>query len=226
MPRRNTFPRQGLGQGGQAAALSSLRVTDSCADRACMEDLPVTFSAQDQVIIDESVMVKQARAVVERVDFDIQPAQIRRGCWLVECTIHLAVSLDAYATADAPPTPLRGTACCRKSTVLFGGERMVRVFRSDGSATTHAPEASIQIADPVVLAACLRDCCQDDQPRKTVLLTLGLFTVISLERPAQLVLPVLDHAIPERTCPSLEEDPCARFDNMRFPTNRFFPGAR
>ena len=57
--------------------------------------------------------------------------------------------------------------------------------------------------------------------------TLGQFSIIHLEREAQLVVPVLDYAIPTKECCSdpvgCAEDPCALFDKVPFPAEAFTP---
>ena len=57
--------------------------------------------------------------------------------------------------------------------------------------------------------------------------TLGQFSIIRLERPAQIIVPVLDYAIPTKECCSdpggCAEDPCALFDKVPFPAEAFTP---
>ena len=57
--------------------------------------------------------------------------------------------------------------------------------------------------------------------------TLGQFSIIRLERPAQIIVPVLDYAIPTKECCSdpggCVEDPCALFDKVPFPAEAFTP---
>jgi hypothetical protein len=56
--------------------------------------------------------------------------------------------------------------------------------------------------------------------------TLGQFSVIRLERDAQLVVPVVDCAVPSRECcdaAGSAEDPCEMFSRIPFPTSQFCP---
>ena len=63
--------------------------------------------------------------------------------------------------------------------------------------------------------------------RQRLYVTLGQFSIIRLERPAQLIVPVLDYAIPTKECCSdpvgCAEDPCALFDKVPFPAEAFTP---
>ena len=56
--------------------------------------------------------------------------------------------------------------------------------------------------------------------------TLGQFSIIRLERDAQLIVPVLDYAIPTKECcdaAGCTEDPCEMFSRIPFPTTQFSP---
>ena len=62
--------------------------------------------------------------------------------------------------------------------------------------------------------------------RRRLYVTLGQFSIIRLERDAQLVVPVLDYSIPTKECceaPGCAEDPCEMFSRIPFPTERFAP---
>ncbi len=62
--------------------------------------------------------------------------------------------------------------------------------------------------------------------RRRLYVTLGQFSIIRLERDAQLVVPVLDYAIPTKQCcenPGCTEDPCEMFSRIPFPSSRFTP---
>ena len=62
---------------------------------------------------------------------------------------------------------------------------------------------------------------------RRLLVTLGQFSIVRLERDAQLIVPVLDYAIPTKECcdgPSgCAEDPCELFSRIPFPTTQFAP---
>jgi len=55
---------------------------------------------------------------------------------------------------------------------------------------------------------------------------LGQFSIVRLERDAQLVVPVLDYSIPAKECcdnPGGTEDPCEMFSRIPFPSAQFNP---
>ncbi len=62
--------------------------------------------------------------------------------------------------------------------------------------------------------------------QRRLFVTLGQFSIIRLERDAQLVVPVLDYEIPCKECcdaPGCAEDPCEMFSKIPFPASRFSP---
>ena len=63
-----------------------------------------------------------------------------------------------------------------------------------------------------------------DQQRR-VYVSLGLFTIIKLERNVQLLIPAYDFCIPEKECvgAATPDDPCDLFEKISFPIDEFFP---
>ena len=63
--------------------------------------------------------------------------------------------------------------------------------------------------------------------KQRLYVTLGQFSVIRLERPAQIIVPIVDYALPTKECcadpAGCAEDPCALFDRVPFPAEAFTP---
>ena len=64
--------------------------------------------------------------------------------------------------------------------------------------------------------------------QRRLFVTLGQFSIVRLERDAQLVIPVLDYSIPTKECcdaagGSCSEDPCEMFSRIPFPAKQFSP---
>ena len=53
--------------------------------------------------------------------------------------------------------------------------------------------------------------------------SFGMFSVIRIERPAQLLIQATDYSVPEKECypATNNESPCDLFRTMSFPTSRF-----
>lgn len=109
------------------------------------------------------------------------------------------------------------------------------------------PKACVSVVNPIILAyklcetpECSREvnfCCPevvsrlfDDEfdfvkPKKVVCLSIGLFSIVELERQVQMMVPVYDFCIPNKECviSGSSEDPCELFKKIKFPVNEFFP---
>lgn len=118
--------------------------------------------------------------------------------------------------------------------------------------TNTNPRAKIQVVDPICLDArlcrpcdccdCLGDACipvpscvrrafSDEFPddfghrpcERTVAVTIGIFTIIQLERDVQMLIPAYDFCIPDKECSCDTDDPCEAFRKIHFPVDEFFP---
>ena len=209
--------------GRPAAALAAAQVMDSCCERECLEDLQVFFGEKDQIIIENSVLVRNPVAVLETVNFEIEPIPLQPGCFTVDMAMRFYVSCDAFLSREDRPHRITGTTYVQKRDILFGGECGTSVFCSGGARSNALPQASIQVAEPVVLS-----CRLGESPTgKAVFITMGIFSVTSLERPAQLAVPVLGRILAERECGiNSERAACEVFEKMRFPAEQFCGGHR
>ena len=112
------------------------------------------------------------------------------------------------------------------------------------------PTAVLEIIDPVVLNARIaekctcRPCficgcgeipehicrcfggalCDAPESVRVLLVTLGFFSVVRMERPAQFLVSATEYAVPDKECVFTDDDdPCAAFHRMAFPVERFSP---
>lgn len=117
---------------------------------------------------------------------------------------------------------------------------------------TNMPKAVVEVVDPIALSAKLVEhnhcCCKNDDAeidfalvpecvhrifdeglvlggdRKRVYVTLGLFSIIKLEREVQLLIPAIDFCIPTKECTvATDSNPCDLFEKLTFPLDEFFP---
>ncbi len=114
--------------------------------------------------------------------------------------------------------------------------------------TSSNPRAKIQVAEPLCLDAKLCrpcDCCNNISDiscsvpncvrnrfqgqfcgysnEKAVRVTIGLFTIVQLERDVQMLIPAYDFCMPTKECTCETEDPCDSFRRIKFPVGEFFP---
>ena len=79
---------------------------------------------------------------------------------------------------------------------------------------------------PAEICGCFEDSLIGEERDKNVFVTLGLFSIIKLERNVQLLIPAYDFCVPNKECVGATEDnPCDLFDNISFPLDEFFPPA-
>ena len=114
------------------------------------------------------------------------------------------------------------------------------------------PRAIAETVDPIILGSRVMEacscCCQNeaspaipeallgcfDEPLvltgecKRLLVTIGQFSIVRLERDTQLLIPTFDYCVPSKTCPPVggtsTESPCEVFSQIDFPMDAFFPG--
>lgn len=216
------------------------RVFDSCSDRDCISNVPVILDAGELPCNVQLVKCKCVR--VADVCMRIEPVPFNRGFYNIDLTFTFRVELLAYTCACDQPRVLEGTVYASKSSILYGSESNTQTFYSNGDTVGKAdaccevvnlPTANVQVVPPLALetkigTVCRQcDACQnaDNFPptMRTVIMTLGLFSVIELTRPVTLMVPTYDYTIPSKECNVDTETPCAVFDKMRFPTEEFSP---
>ena len=114
--------------------------------------------------------------------------------------------------------------------------------------TTNDPVAVVETVEPIVLGTRVSDCncpcpcggaeyaeipdgirnsigqeliTNSNGPR--LLVSFGIFSVIRIERPAQLLVHATDYSVPDKECEAAtnNDNPCALFRTISFPTSQF-----
>ena len=133
---------------------------------------------------------------------------------------------------------------------MLGSVCNVKSFSSDTACESAEPacsrvqpKATVQVAQPIGLAAYVKDCCSHCDPccripericrhygggfdntcRRGIYIALGLFTIVQISRNVQMLIPAYDFCIPEKECVTSSDNPCELFRRIEFPTNEFFP---
>ena len=117
---------------------------------------------------------------------------------------------------------------------------------------TNLPRAIVEVVDPLVLAVNTKEYCETDcncpctcnfdlstvpegvlnvfddaltdNGRKEVYVSIGLFSIVRLERSVQLLVPAYDFCVPQKECDtSFDNNPCDLFEKIGFPFDEFFP---
>ena len=114
----------------------------------------------------------------------------------------------------------------------------------------NVPEAVVEIVDPIILSTkivekhecnpCCCCCCDDipdsiargmdghfgggDRHERELVVTIGIFSIVRIVRPAQYLINATEYAVPDKECITADEDnPCRIFNNMAFPVCEFNP---
>ena len=242
----------------QAMSIHTRKITDSCRDKDCIEDLRVYLTKGSQALLDACANAKVRCAELLYTYIDVEPVAFDRNHYCIDVTFYYRVLADATIGA-ARPAALYGLAVFTKRAVLCGEDSAAHIFRSDtrlcatDGATRYranAPTAVVEVLDPMVLSSKVREICEekcreettlqipvairemfDDDlvlagERRRLFVTLGQFSIVRLERDVQLIVPVLDYAIPTKECcdaAGCTEDPCEMFSRIPFPAQQFAP---
>ncbi len=120
-----------------------------------------------------------------------------------------------------------------------------------GNQKSNMPIASVEVVEPIALSSkvveptdpCCSCCCETDLStipadicnafsdslifsgeNKRVFVSLGIFSIVRLERSIQLLIPSLDFCVPQKECTAAtDENPCDLFERIEFPIDEFFP---
>ena len=240
----------------QAFSIHTRKITDSCRDKDCIEDLRVWLTRGSQGILDKAATAKVRCADLINTYIEVEPVAFDRNHYCVDVTFFYRIVADAIV-GSCRPVSLHGVAVFSKRAVLCGEDSKAHVFTSDTTCGdvlngfgANRPTAVVEVLDPMVLSSCVRDVCDchckdnqtvqipaavcrlfDDElvmtgENRRLFVTLGQFSIIRLERDVQLVVPVLDYAMPTKECcdsPGCAEDPCEMFSRIPFPTSQFSP---
>ena len=242
----------------QAMSIHTRKITDSCRDKDCIEDLPVYLTTASQALLDSSAATRVRCAELISTYIDVEPVAFDRNHYCIDVTFYYRIIADTIVGASRPAV-LTGLAVFSKRAVLCGEDSCAHIYRSDtrlnapdGLTRNYAnrPTAVVEVLDPMVLGSKVRELCDcgcrdsaslqapeairnlfDEElclnpEKRRLFVTLGQFSIIRLERDAQLIVPVMDYSIPTKECcdnPGCTEDPCEMFSRIPFPASQFTP---
>ena len=242
----------------EALSIHTRKITDSCRDKDCIEDLRVYLTTGSQTVLDTAAGAKVRCADLLYTYIDVEPVAFDRNHYCIDVTFYYRILADAVVGTNRPAA-LYGLAVFSKRAVLCGEDGCAHIFTSDtrinesdglSRYSANRPTAVVEVLDPMVLSSKVKDVCEcvcqettavqipgyiremfDDDlvlsgDRRRLFVTLGQFSIIRLERDAQIVVPVLDYSSPTKECcdaVGCSEDPCEMFSRIPFPASRFAP---
>lgn len=139
----------------QAMAIHTRKVTDSCRDKDCIEDLPVYLTAGSQRILDSSAGTRVRCAELLSTYIDVEPVAFDRNHYCIDITFYYRIIADTIIGANRPAT-LYGLSVFTKRAVLCGEDSCAHIYRSDTRlcspdgitrSLANRPTAVVEIAD-------------------------------------------------------------------------------
>lgn len=222
----------------EAVCIEAMRIYDSCSDKDCLEDLEVVFENGSQIMVDNAAFIKSKEVEVTNVYFTIEPVPFNKGFYSIDITFMFRLVVEAYANSTSAPETVSGKAQFCKKVILYGSDGAAKKFHSDDAVTTQVttfssenlPRATVQAAEPIVLDCKLVSKCPSPiEPdgealtHKQVYVTLGMFSIVQLQRPVPILIPCYDYCVPQKECTTTNDSPCELFEKIKFPTDEFFP---
>lgn len=203
-------------------------------------------------MVNNAINVRMRDVDVISVCIDLEPVPFHRGFYAVDMTFFFDVCVDVFMTPGGIPSTLNGLSIFNKRVILYGSEGNVKIFSSDfaldeldvqKAPVRNLPKATVQVAKPMALSAKLKECCGACPPpcripecickhfggeltppaQRSVYVTIGIFTIVQIERNVQMLIPSYDFCIPEKECITSSDNPCEVFNRIDFPTDEFFP---
>lgn len=214
----------------EAVCVDVQRIFDSCSDRDCIYDLPITLTQDSAPITDEMDIVRTRCAEVEVTCISVDPVPFKNGFYAVDITYRFKITAEAFTQGfckNQAGTILCGTALWNKRVILYGSEGTSKIFTSDQDLlptdvecnectccndAASMPKATVRVLDPIALDTklackkpypphCCHPCEEEPKPCERVLtVSLGLFSIIQLSRPVSIIVPAYDYCIPCKDC--------------------------
>ena len=237
----------------EAVCIHTRKVYDSCREKECLRDLRVYLTSTSQAILENTVNIKAREAELLHASIDVEPITYNRGFYTVDVRYFYRITLDASCGVGRPKTLYGLAVYDKRTVLfgsegnarIFSSDYYWNAQDIQNPERSNLPVAVVEVVDPVVLGCkTLDSCCGNcgsaaDVPAdicgcfeedlvvnsegRQLYVTLGQFSIIKLERDIQLLMPAYDFCMPDKECAGSTDDPCALFQNFKFPVDEFFP---
>ena len=238
---------------GGTVCISTRRVLDSCKDRDCFEDVRVYLTNFGDEVLSAATNVRVRSADIICAYVGVDQVAFNPGFYKVTVRYYIAVEIEACVGIGKSQCIKGITSLEKEVVLYGGEGSVTSYTSSPGSGYcspctndnvgNNAPIAVVETVEPVVLGYKVKECCNpcdcyeipecvrccidgelslaNDGPRLYV--SFGLFSIIRIERPAQLLIQATDYSVPDKECYPAEsnENPCDLFRTMAFPSSRF-----
>lgn len=248
----------GCGDNRGTVCIDTQRVLDSCRDRDCFEDARVYLTAFGQEILTNAGNVRTKSAEIVWAYVGVEAVPFNEGFYRVTVRYYVKVVLEVCQGMGKSQCITGLTILDKDVILFGGegnvtsytsghGNSFCRIGDSN-NVGTNAPTAIVEAIEPVVLGTRIKECCCSCEccevpdnvsycldgelvsasEGPAVYISLGLFSIIRIERPAQLLIQATDYCVPDKecVCATNNENPCELFRTIAFPINRFNAGCQ
>ena len=131
-----------------ALSIHTQKITDSCRDKDCIEDLRVYLTRESQTVLDAAGAAKVRSAELIYTTVDVSPLAFHPNHYAIDLTFFYKILADA-AVSPCRPAAICGLALFRKRAVLCGENSGAHIFRSDspGNTADSLPTAVVEAVD-------------------------------------------------------------------------------
>ena len=152
----------------QAMSIHTRKITDSCRDKDCIEDLRVYLTTGSQQLLDSAANARVRSAELLYTYIDVEPVAFDRNHYCIDVTFYYRILADAVVGSCRPAT-LYGLAVFSKRAVLCGEDSRAHIYRSDtrigepdgiSRSVANLPTAVVEVLDPMVLSSKVKEVCE------------------------------------------------------------------
>lgn len=111
-------------------SIHTKKITDSCRDKDCIEDLRVYLTRSSQATLDTASGAKVRCADLIYTYIDVEPVAFDRNHYCIDVTFYYRILADALV-GNSRPAALYGLAVFSKRVVLCGEESKAHIYTSN-----------------------------------------------------------------------------------------------
>lgn len=113
----------------QAMSIHTRKITDSCRDKDCIEDLRVYLTTGSQTILDTCANARVRSAELLYTGIEVEPVAFDGRHYCIDMTFYYRILADAVV-GTGRPVCLYGLAVFSKRAVLCGEDSRAHIYRS------------------------------------------------------------------------------------------------
>ena len=114
----------------EALSIHTRKITDSCRDKDCIEDLRVYLTRSSQSVLDTAAGARVRCADLLYTYIDVEPVAFDRNHYCIDVTFYYRILADA-TVGVARPAALYGLAVFSKRAVLCGEDSKTHIYTSN-----------------------------------------------------------------------------------------------